>query len=89
MRPCAQPRGARPRKQGIEKAIRAAMAELPGLKGPVMLSQVATLEVTGDPAVIGRLNRSRNINFEVELSGVTLGDAEIMDELFASAITSL
>jgi multidrug efflux pump subunit AcrB len=74
-----------------------------------MLSQVATLEVTGGPAVIDRLNRSRNITFEVELSGaplgdvaaaveklpsiqnlpagvkqLTLGDAEIMGELFAS-----
>ena len=38
-----------------------------------MLSQVATLEVTGGPAVIDRLNRSRNINFEVELSGAPLG----------------
>jgi multidrug efflux pump subunit AcrB len=82
---------------------------VPGVKGPVMLSQVATLEVTGGPAVIDRLNRSRNITFEVELSGaplgdvtvavgklpsvqnlpagvkqLTLGDAEIMEELFAS-----
>ena len=47
---------------------------VPGLKGPVMLSQVATLEVTGGPAVIARLNRSRNVNFEVELSGMPLGD---------------
>ena len=82
---------------------------IPGAKGPVMLSQVATLEVTGGPAVIDRLNRSRNITFEVELSGaalgdvtaaveklpaiknlptgvkqLTLGDAEVMGELFAS-----
>jgi multidrug efflux pump subunit AcrB len=82
---------------------------VPGSKGPVMLSQVATLEMTGGPAVIDRLNRSRNINFEVELSGaalgdvanavaklpaiqnlpagvkqLTLGDAEVMGELFAS-----
>jgi multidrug efflux pump subunit AcrB len=47
---------------------------VPGVKGPVMLSQVATLEVTGGPAVIDRLNRSRNITFEVELSGAPLGD---------------
>jgi multidrug efflux pump subunit AcrB len=47
---------------------------VPGVKGPVMLSQVATLEMTGGPAVIDRLNRSRNINFEVELSGAPLGD---------------
>ena len=82
---------------------------VPGIKGPVMLSQVATLETTGGPAVIDRLNRSRNITFEVELSGaplgdvtaavaklpsinnlpagvkqLTLGDAEVMGELFAS-----
>ncbi|MBY0409574.1 MAG: efflux RND transporter permease subunit [Burkholderiaceae bacterium] len=47
---------------------------VPGVKGPVMLNQVATLEVTGGPAVIDRLNRSRNITFEVELSGAPLGD---------------
>jgi len=47
---------------------------VPGAKGPVMLSQVATLEMTGGPAVIDRLNRSRNINFEIELSGAPLGD---------------
>ena len=82
---------------------------VPGVKGPVMLSQVATLEMAGGPAVIDRLNRSRNVSFEVELSGaplgdvaaavaklpsvtnlpagvkqLTLGDAEVMGELFAS-----
>jgi multidrug efflux pump subunit AcrB len=82
---------------------------VPGARGPVMLSQVATLEMTGGPAVIDRLNRARNITFEVELSGaplgdvtaavdklpsiqslpagvkqLALGDAEVMDELFAS-----
>ncbi len=45
-----------------------------GVKGPVMLSQVATLEMSGGPAVISRLNRVRNVNFEVELSGVPLGE---------------
>ena len=82
---------------------------VPGLRGPVMLSQVATLEMAGGPAVIDRLNRSRNVTFEVELAGaqlgdvavaagklpsmlnlpagvkqLTLGDAEVMAELFAS-----
>ncbi len=82
---------------------------VPGARGPVMLSQVATLEMAGGPAVIDRLNRSRNVSFEVELAGaqlgdvaaaveklpsvtnlpagvkqLTLGDAEIMAELFAS-----
>ncbi len=47
---------------------------VPGSKGPVMLSQVADLELAGGPAVIDRFNRSRNVQFEVELSGVALGD---------------
>ena len=93
-------------RQNLELLGRLAV---PGIKGPVMLSQVASLQLTGGPAVIDRLNRSRNITFEVELSGVplgevtaavqklpsimalppgvkqvTLGDAEVMGELFAS-----
>ena len=80
-----------------------------GTRGPVMLSQVATIEMSGGPAVIDRFNRARNVQFEVELSGlplgdvtvavdnldaiknlpagvkqVTIGDAEVMGELFAS-----
>jgi multidrug efflux pump subunit AcrB len=47
---------------------------VPGARGPVMLSQVATLEMAGGPAVIDRLNRARNITFEVELSEAPLGD---------------
>ena len=47
---------------------------VPGVRGPVMLSQVATLEMSGGPAVISRLNRVRNVNFDVELSGVPLGE---------------
>lgn len=47
---------------------------VPGARGPVMLGQVATLELTGGPAVIDRYDRSRNINFEIELSGMPLGD---------------
>ena len=47
---------------------------VPGSKGPVMLSQVATLEVSGGPAVIDRYNRARNVTFEIELSGKPLGD---------------
>jgi multidrug efflux pump subunit AcrB len=47
---------------------------VPGANGPVMLGQVATLELTGGPAVIDRYDRSRNINFEIELSGQPLGD---------------
>ncbi len=57
---------------------------VPGVKGPVMLSQVATLEMTGGPAVIDRLNRARNVNFEVELSGAPLGDVTAMVEKLPS-----
>lgn len=45
-----------------------------GARGPVMLSQVAQFEVSGGPAVIDRFNRQRNVQFEVELSGLALGD---------------
>jgi len=47
---------------------------VPGVKGPVMLSQVATLSLSSGPAVIDRYDRSRNITFEIELSGMPLGD---------------
>ena len=47
---------------------------VPGAKGPVMLGQVATLGFGGGPAVIDRYDRARNINFEVELAGIPLGD---------------
>ncbi|HSV34264.1 MAG TPA: efflux RND transporter permease subunit, partial [Ramlibacter sp.] len=47
---------------------------VPSARGPVMLGQVATLEMTGGPAVIDRYDRSRNVNFEIELSGLPLGD---------------
>ncbi len=47
---------------------------VPGARGPVLLGEVATLEVAGGPAVIDRYDRSRNINFEIELSGAPLGD---------------
>jgi multidrug efflux pump subunit AcrB len=47
---------------------------VPGSKGPVMLGQVASLELGGGPAVIDRYDRSRNIKFEIELSGIPLGE---------------
>jgi multidrug efflux pump subunit AcrB len=45
-----------------------------GGRGPVMLAQVAAIELSGGPAVIDRFNRARNVQFEVELSGLPLGD---------------
>ena len=47
---------------------------VPGSRGPVMLGQVAEIGVGGGPAVIDRYDRQRNINFEIELSGLPLGD---------------
>ena len=47
---------------------------VPGTKGPVMLGQVATLSMASGPAIIDRYDRSRNVNFEIELSGLPLGD---------------
>ncbi|MGE0100130.1 MAG: efflux RND transporter permease subunit [Hydrogenophaga sp.] len=57
---------------------------VPGSKGPVMLGQVATLSIGGGPAVIDRYDRSRNINFEVELAGIALGDMKTAVEKLPS-----
>jgi len=57
---------------------------VPGSKGPVMLSQVAQLEFGGGPAVIDRYDRARNINFEVELAGIALGDMKTAVEKLPS-----
>ncbi|WP_082876917.1 efflux RND transporter permease subunit [Hydrogenophaga crassostreae] len=57
---------------------------VPGAKGPVMLGQVATLTFGGGPAVIDRYDRSRNINFEVELAGIALGDMKTAVEKLPS-----
>jgi multidrug efflux pump subunit AcrB len=55
---------------------------VPSPKGPVMLGQVATLELTGGPAVIDRYDRARNVTFEIELSGLPLGEVtEQVDKL--------
>ncbi|MDZ7813578.1 MAG: efflux RND transporter permease subunit [Ideonella sp.] len=52
---------------------------VPGKGGqPVMLANVATLALEDGPAQIDRYDRQRNINFEVELNGVPLGDAAEM-----------
>lgn len=60
---------------------------IPGSRGPVMLGQVATLELTGGPAVIDRYDRSRNINFEIELSGLPLGDVKALVEQLPSVVS--
>ena len=47
---------------------------VPGAHGPVRLGEVATLELAGGPAVISRYDRSRNVNFEIELGARGLGE---------------
>ncbi|KQQ33607.1 RND transporter [Duganella sp. Leaf126] len=47
---------------------------VPGKNGPVLLATVATITMESGPAQISRLNRSRNVTFEVELGRRTLGE---------------
>ena len=49
---------------------------LPGRNGPVMLGNIATLAIAGGPAEIARYDRLRNINFEIELNQMPLGEVE-------------
>jgi multidrug efflux pump subunit AcrB len=49
---------------------------VPGARGPVPLSSVATLSLDSGPALINRYDRQRNINFEIALGGRALGDVE-------------
>jgi multidrug efflux pump subunit AcrB len=48
---------------------------VPGARGSVPLEQVATLEMSSGPAVISRYDRARNVQFNIELSGLPIGDA--------------
>ncbi len=82
---------------------------VPGARGPVMLGNVASLNIESGPAQIDRYDRQRDISFDIELAGQPLGkvqaavkalpsiknmpagvemapigDAEAMQELFAS-----
>jgi multidrug efflux pump subunit AcrB len=49
---------------------------VPGKHGPVMLGNVATLAIDSGPAEIDRLNRQRNVNFEIELNQQPLGEVK-------------
>ncbi|MDQ9170890.1 efflux RND transporter permease subunit [Oxalobacteraceae bacterium R-40] len=65
----------------LDTAARADLSVLerlavPGARGPVMLGQVAALDITGGPAVIDRYDRSRNVNLEIELAGLQMGDVK-------------
>jgi multidrug efflux pump subunit AcrB len=63
----------------LPDAVRADLAAIerltvPGKNGPVMLANVASITMESGPAQIDRLNRSRNVTLEVELSGRALGE---------------
>ena len=47
---------------------------VPGARGPVMLSQVAKLEIAGGPAQIDRYDRAKTVQFNIELAKRALGD---------------
>ncbi len=49
---------------------------VPGARGPVSLRDVAEVEIASGPAQINRLDRLRNVNFEIELNGQALGDVQ-------------
>lgn len=53
-----------------------------GSRGAVTLETIATVELDSGPAQIDRFNRSRNINFSIELNDQPLGDvAAAVDKL--------
>ncbi len=49
---------------------------VPGKNGPVPLGNVASLSIDSGPAEISRYNRMRNVNFEIELNQVPLGQVK-------------
>jgi multidrug efflux pump subunit AcrB len=53
-----------------------AQLPVPGARGPVPLSSVATLAIESGPAQIDRYDRLRNVNIEIELNGQPLGEVE-------------
>ena len=63
----------------LPDAVRADLAALarlsvPGRRGPVPLGHVASISMDSGPAQIDRLNRSRNVTFDVELGSRQLGE---------------
>ncbi len=63
----------------LPDAVRADLASLerltvPGKNGPVMLANVADIQIESGPAEISRLDRSRNVILEIELGSRSLGD---------------
>lgn len=57
---------------------------VPGARGPVPLNSVAKLEMAAGPAQIDRFNRQRNVNFEIELNGLPLGEVQARTDALPS-----
>jgi multidrug efflux pump subunit AcrB len=57
---------------------------IPGARGPVQLSNVASLSIDSGPAQIDRFNRQRNVNFEIELNGLALGEVQRLTDALPS-----
>lgn len=57
---------------------------VPGARGPVMLDQVAHMAFEGGSSVINRYDRQRNVQFDIELSSIALGDAKTAVEALPS-----
>ncbi len=57
---------------------------VPGARGPVALSNVATIELASGPAQIDRYDRLRNVNFEIELNGMALGRVQELSDALPS-----
>ncbi|MFM2397517.1 MAG: hypothetical protein RLZZ144_767, partial [Pseudomonadota bacterium] len=49
---------------------------VPGIHGPVLLGNVASLTLESGPAQIDRYDRQRNITFDIELAGQPLGKVQ-------------
>jgi multidrug efflux pump subunit AcrB len=60
---------------------------VPGARGPVPLHSVATVEMAAGPAQIDRFNRLRNVNFEIELNGLPLGQVQALTDALPSLRT--
>jgi multidrug efflux pump subunit AcrB len=65
----------------LPKAVRGDLEALgqlmvPSARGPVRLDSVAALTIDGGPSQIDRMNRSRNVTFDVELGSRQLGELD-------------
>ncbi|MDD4928480.1 MAG: efflux RND transporter permease subunit [Gallionella sp.] len=60
---------------------------VPGAHGPVMLGNVARVQLASGPAQIDRYDRQRNVTFEVELAGQPLGKVQAAAVALPSIVT--